>query len=291
MCWNLMRNFVKSSCPKLWKCLALRWHAARESREYMARAKLVRSCPDNARIMRQSDAGRVYNGLQIMHNGIKVMDACYYGTGGRHILVSNGGCHEPQEEVVFDAVIRHLRPGSVMLELGAYWGFYSMWFARDVQDSRVFLVEPEDAHLEIGRKNFEINALHGDFTHAFVGAEDGLSRTGTPVRCVESLAAEKGLAHIAMLHSDIQGHELEMLKGAKSLMVQRRVDFLFISTHSAELHHACAEFLKELGYIIMVSVDLEESYSFDGILVAHAPGIPVPSVAHPSKRKSIASKI
>ncbi|OYX15703.1 MAG: hypothetical protein B7Z16_12945, partial [Algoriphagus sp. 32-45-6] len=196
-------------------------------------------------------------------------------------------CHEPQEEVVFDTIIRHLPSGSTMIELGAYWGFYSMWFAKDIRDARVFLVEPEESHLEIGRKNFQINGLIGEFTHAYIGAEDGKDSSGVAIRCVDSLASEKSLTHISLLHCDIQGFELDMLKGSSIMLKQRRVDFLFVSTHSMDLHYACADFLKMIGYIIVVSIDLEESYSCDGILVAHAPDIPIPAIVHPSRRSPL----
>jgi Methyltransferase FkbM domain len=281
---HFVRRIGKKYFPAFWKWLAANRSAWRESISYAARAKLVNSCPDNARMQRVPDAGKVINGLQIMHNGIRVLDACYYGNGGKRILSENGGCHEPQEEVVFDAIVRSLPPGATMLELGAYWGFYSMWFAKDIPDARVFLVEPEASHLDIGKRHFELNGLHGDFTHAFIGAEDGVDSSGTAIRSVDSLTTEKNLTHLSVLHSDIQGFELDMLKGARQLIEQRRVDYLFVSTHSMELHYACADHLKTLGYSVIVSIDLEESYSFDGILVAHAPSITPPSFVHPSRR-------
>ena len=43
----------------------------------------------------------------------------YYGDGITRMLRKNRGAHEPQEEVVFDAVIHALPPGSVMIEAGA----------------------------------------------------------------------------------------------------------------------------------------------------------------------------
>lgn len=291
MNFNFLRRIGKKQFPVCWKLLASCRSAWMEFNSYKVRANLVKSSPDNARLCRVPDAGKVIDGLQIMHNGIRVLDACYYGKGGRRILSVNAGCHEPQEEVVFDAIIRHLPPGSTMLELGAYWGFYSMWFAKDIEDARVFLIEPEAPHLDIGSTNFDINGLYGDFTHAFIGAEDGLHPSGTRIRCVDSFVSEKKLTHLSVLHSDIQGFELDMLKGASKLLGEHRVDYLFVSTHSMDLHYACADYLKILGYSVFVSIDLQESYSFDGILVAHAPGLTPPSFIHPSPRPQGSSSL
>ena len=41
-----------------------------------------------------------------------------------------------------------------MVECGAYWGFYSLWFARDVPGGIAGLIEPNAANLETGRRNF-----------------------------------------------------------------------------------------------------------------------------------------
>jgi hypothetical protein len=233
------------------------------------------ACPDNAYIPRVSNAGEVGNDVQVMHNGITVLLGSYYGEGPVQLLRKNRGVHEPQEERVFQHVLKTLAPGSVMLELGAYWGFYSMWFCKEVPHARVYLVEPEEQNLEFGRKNFALNAFTGTFIHALVGSHSATAPDGLRTLCVDDLIAEEGLDKIAILHSDIQGAELHMLEGAQRVLP--RIDWLFISTHSDPIHHDCADFLVARGFEAVASVTPTESYSMDGILVcrgAHAKPIP-----------------
>ncbi len=274
-------------CPSLWKRLSL-WRSARaENRFWDLRAQLVQSCPDNVRLPRVNDAGRVINGCQVMHNGILVVINSYYGEALTHLLTCNRGCHEPQEEVVFDAILKSMPRGACMVELGAYWGFYSLWFAKEVPEARVFLVEPEQENLEMGRRNFEVNGQQGDFTQAYVGAIEGTAVDGRRIINVDSFTEAKGLGHLHILHSDIQGFELDMLHGAAHLLRARRVDYLFVSTHSMELHQACSEELQNHDYVILVSVTPEESYSVDGILVACSPQVMPPPFEHPSKYRPV----
>ncbi|WP_395739481.1 FkbM family methyltransferase [Prosthecobacter sp.] len=282
----MARWLGRTFCPALWQRMVL-WKSARaERRFWKARAILVQSCPDNGRLSRVADAGSVGDGLQVMHNGIRVLADSYYGRDGTSLITANRGCHEPQEEVVFDAIVKAIPSGGTMMELGAYWGFYSLWFAKEVSDSRVHLVEPESLNLEMGKKNFQINGCHGQFTQAYIGSADGMAPDGIRITCVNTLMAENGLEHLHVLHSDIQGFELEMLHGASALLKSRRIDYLFVSTHSDDLHQKCEDFLVNSGYQILASVNLKESYSVDGILVASSPLVVPPLFDPPAKRSA-----
>ncbi|CAN5774443.1 hypothetical protein BH11VER1_BH11VER1_10880 [soil metagenome] len=224
------------------------------------------------------------NGIQVMHNGIKVAVDSYYGEGGTRMLKANKGCHEPQEEVVFDDVIRSLPNGATMIELGAYWSFYSIWFCKVIPNAKTFLVEPEANNLAVGQRNFELNGNHGNFTQAYIGELNSTESSGSRTITLESFFAEKELDHAHVVHADIQGYELMMLEGAKRLLEERRIDYLFISTHSMDLHQQCKDALAEHGYLIATSIDLKETFSYDGILLAHSPLVTPPALIHPSSK-------
>jgi hypothetical protein len=71
------------------------------------------------------------------------------------------------------------------------------------------------------------------------------------------------------LHSDIQGYELEMLHDITELLIQNKIKYLFISTHSNDLHYKCISLLQQNNYRIIASADSEiETFCFDGIIVA-----------------------
>ena len=114
----------------------------------------VMACPDNNRIPRDTAAGTIRNGFLTMHNGLRVQEHGYYGWGMTALLQRNQGVHEPQEELVFSAALERLPAGSTMLECGAYWGFYSMWFKKKVPKARVWLIEPDSANIQVGKQNF-----------------------------------------------------------------------------------------------------------------------------------------
>lgn len=238
----------------------------------------VQGCPDNQNIPRVPDAGRIVGGLQTMHNGIKIRRGSYYGSEVTHLLEANKGVHEPQEEWVFQEVLPHVPGDGVILELGAYWGFYSAWFlsgllgtsVSSVQTQtirRAFLVEPEPENLKMGQDNFRLNNLHGEFLCAFVGSKPGKDDMGRRIVCVDELVRIHSLDRVHILHCDIQGYEMDMLDGAADTLAARKVDYVFISTHSQDLHERCRQRLIDSGMTILADADMNDTYSFDGLIV------------------------
>lgn len=187
------------------------------------------------------------------------------------MLIANRGVHEPQEERAFAEVLRFIKPGSCMLELGAFWSFYSLWFLNDVPSAKCFIVEPDATALAAGRLNFQINRRKAVFEQAFVGDPRKRSDDGTPFITVDDFCSRHGIDQLAILHADIQYAELEMLEGARNLLERHGADFVFISSHSDALHYACIDVLRGFGYAILASADLSETYSWDGLIVARSP--------------------
>jgi hypothetical protein len=248
----------------------------------------AQDCPDNAFIPRVPNAGKIQGSMLTMHNGLKVGRDSYYGAPLRLMMERNRGVHEPQEERVFAELLKHVAPGGTMIELGAYWGFYSMWFLKEVENGRAFLVEPEATNLASGRKNFDINGMSGTFVHAYVGKDAETKPDGTRTISVDALVEEFGIEHISILHSDIQGFEVEMLHGAKRTLDAGKVDYAVISTHSNKLHEECLKMLRARQFEILASADLNATYSVDGLIVGRAPSIRIPGPI-PISRKKVAS--
>ena len=143
--------------------LRLQGHLWTPEREWEQRTRSVLNCRDNALIPRVDNAGLIENGQQIMHNGLRIVEGSYYGALMTQLLERTTGVHEPQEERVFAEVLPYLPKKATMLELGAYWSFYSMWFHQAVQQPMCYMVEPEEKCLELGRSNFTLNKNAGHF--------------------------------------------------------------------------------------------------------------------------------
>ncbi|MEM7057448.1 MAG: hypothetical protein AAF557_07660 [Pseudomonadota bacterium] len=249
------------------------------------RIRITSACRDCDDLPRVPNAGECFvddsgHAVQVMHNGLKVLYGRYYGAWLNEIIRQLRGVHEPQEEWVFHHVMKHIPPGAVMVEAGCYWGYYSMWFAREVRDAQIYLVEPQPNQMKVALKNFEINGLTADHTHAYFGSypkqklEIQRRRLGhLPGLTIGKFMAMKGLDRITMLHADIQGHEEEMLDDARALLAARKIDWLHVSTHGAR-HLGTKAILQEAGYRLIAEHDVGQSASADGLLVAQNPDLP-----------------
>lgn len=249
--------------------------------EWRQRIDDVISSPDNSAIPRCADAGKLRGHVITMHNGVRVLANGYYGSGILNMLIENKGVHEPQEERVFELIIRLLPEKCVMLELGAYWGFYSLSLLQARPQAKCYLVEPETENLLSGKINFRINSRKGHFTQAKV---DRSVIKNPAIITVDWFCKFHSISHLDILHSDIQGYELAMLEGASETLKEGRVDYIFISTHSSELHANCLAKLKSFGYILLCEADMNETFSVDGLIVAKHSSIKNPIMCEISKK-------
>lgn len=88
------------------------------------------------------------------------------------IIYGLKGHHEPQEEKAFYEVLKFIQPNATMIELGSYWGYYSLWFATAVPGSINYLVEPDPFRMNIGKINFNLNNKNGIFLRGYAGIKD-----------------------------------------------------------------------------------------------------------------------
>ena len=235
--------------------------------DFLGRFREVISDPLNLLIERVPLAGFLDGNLVYLHNGLRVPLAgpgAYYGPFSQ-LLVINRGVHEPLEEFVFQEVLKCLPDAPSMIELGAYWGHYSMWLKKERPKGQVILVEPEPECLKAGQDNFARNGFEGEFIQAFVG---------TGKFEIDDFFRNRKIKQLDILHTDIQGFEVEMLQGARDVLARRRVQYLFISTHSQQIHGEIVGQLGDLGYRVEISSDFDlQTTSFDGFVFASSPNV------------------
>lgn len=229
-------------------------------------------------------AGVIEQNEVCLHNGNWVPisgDFAYYGIFS-HLLALNRGVHEPLEEYIFQELLRVLPPAPTMIELGAYWGHYSMWLKRLRPQATVVLVEPEKSNIQAGIQNFNRNGFMGTFIQISVG-HGNLE--------IDPFLRNQGIVHLDILHADIQGYEAEMLEGGRESLGAHLIDYLFISTHSQALHGHVVSELSRFGYRIEVSSDFDhDTTSCDGLVFASAPSVkPLFSNFSPLGRERLAT--
>jgi FkbM family methyltransferase len=224
--------------------------------------------------------------VQVLHNGLVVEADGYVGGWMTEIISNLKGFHEPQEEKVFYEVMKKIEKGGTIIELGTYWAYYSLWFAKAIKGAKAIGIEPDPTNRKLGERNAALNGIEGiEFLDGAAGSEDGKKVTiqmdsdstksvTTPIMSVDSLVKKYKIKKLDILHMDVQGVELDALKGAIETIKKGKLRFVFVSTHhylfsnSPMTHFDCLNFIKENGGHIIASHTIPESFSGDGLIVA-----------------------
>jgi FkbM family methyltransferase len=255
------------------------------------RVAMTVSCRDADHIDKVRDAGTIREEhgkrVQVMHNGVLVEAGGYYGDWMAEIIRCLRGHHEPQEEVVFDEIVRRLATEGMpatMIEFGSFWTYYGLWFCRSIPEARAIAVEPDPAYLEVGRRNAALNQLDNrvTFKHAAVGVEpeqdmqfraesDGRSYT-VPQCDLGSVLSTEGLDRVDLVLADVQGAETTLLLRGADLLRAGKVRFLIVSTHHHSIsgdpltHQSALRMLLDLGAHVVCEHSVPESFSGDGLI-------------------------
>ncbi len=252
------------------------------------RVSITASCRDCEDIPKHPDAGQVKRlageNVQIMHNGLKVVAGGYYGDWMTRIIEQLHGHHEPQEERAFHDLMPLVSPGGAMLEVGAFWSYYSLWFHSVVANAQNYMIEPDPNNLAIGQRNFALNGFTGNFTQAAIGrkpatltgfvCESDHNSRSIPMVSVDSFLAEQRIDSLELLLCDAQGVELDMLVGARKSFDRNAIRFVVVSTHHHSIsgdpltHQKCLWHLRAQNAKILCEHSVHESYSGDGLIVA-----------------------
>jgi FkbM family methyltransferase len=255
------------------------------------RVLMTTSCRDADSITKVDDAGAIRDEggrrVQVMHNGVLVEAGAYYGEWMAEIIRCLRGHHEPQEERVFDQIMRrltgqHTQPA--MIEFGSFWTYYGLWFCHAIPGGRVVAVEPDSAYLEVGRRNAALNDLSDavTFVHAAIGDEPGRSMPFQaesdgheyPVQqCdLDSVLRGVDLERVDLVLADVQGAETMLLRRAVESLRAGRVRFLVVSTHHHSIsnwaltHQDALRLLTDLGAHVICEHTVGESFSGDGLI-------------------------
>jgi FkbM family methyltransferase len=164
------------------------------------------------------------------------------------------------------AMQQEVKIGDVVYDIGANVGFYSLLASVIVGDTgHVYSFEPSPENLRELRRHLEMNHIKNcTVVGAAVSFDDGeaiFDPSGD--RCMGHLAAHgslrvrtltldglvsrKEIRPPNLMKIDIEGAELECLRGASNVIQESR-PIIFLATHGPQIHLACTELLAKWNY-------------------------------------------
>jgi len=133
------------------------------------------------------------------------------------------------------------------IDIGAAYGEYTIFFLKKTNAAKVLAFEPDVAWSPFLRENLRLNAADDanysdrlELSQVLVGESDG----GNTVTLDSMMASVRSPCLIKM---DVDGAEVDILKGAKTLNALPDVRWL-IETHSEALERQSVELLRAAGF-------------------------------------------
>lgn len=186
------------------------------------------------------------------------------GSRGKMLRVLLGTYDRAQTELF----ARVLRPGMVVFDVGAHAGYFTLLATRLTSPGgRVVAFEPDPRNLASLGANVRLNSLAdvvvvGKAVADAVGRRGFRSGTGSgtgrlsdsdhestvETTTLDAYGLDSGLAPAA-IKIDVEGAELEVLAGAERTLTSHH-PLIFLSTHGAELHRRCCEWLTARDYTL-----------------------------------------
>lgn len=166
-----------------------------------------------------------------------------------------------------------LRAGETVWDIGAHCGYTTLIESKAVgAGGRVVAFEPNPRnrhllglHLKWNQAAnvtvlpYAISGADGELSFGWEGDQRASSISShlggmgwkVPVRHIDGLIASGEAPAPTVLKIDVEGAELELLRGAARLLARAPDLLIILSTHTVELHDACSALLRAAGFPII----------------------------------------
>jgi FkbM family methyltransferase len=205
-------------------------------------------------------------------------------------LIWTGTC----EKEVAETIAANIRPGDICLDIGSHRGFMAGIMAL-ASHHEVFCFEPNpenQAHLEklrelnpalklklvnlavsdsIGQAEFSIMPESSMGKLKDSGFQSDADQSGwirVDTRTLDSLLEDQSIAPPNFIKIDVEGAEVQVLRGAEQL-IERCHPVMVIELHTSELARECSELLRCKGYSAQIIQEGISLQSKDGFSVCH----------------------
>jgi FkbM family methyltransferase len=196
-------------------------------------------------------------------------------------------------------IVKYLKPGMVVYDIGAHVGFYTLLFSRAVgPDGRVYAFEPFPENNLCLKRHSCLNKLenvlieqyavsdstgevmfYSDQVSNYMGSIIKINQSDNIRRIiVKTIILDKYVYHENnsppdLIKMDIEGAEYHALSGMENIL-KNVSPILFLSLHGPEVARECRDFIRKFNYKI---------YNLDGCLISnYDEELPTEIVALPS---------
>ena len=181
------------------------------------------------------------------------------------------GSYELEKQKIF---VKIIKKGDIVYDIGANVGFYTLLAAELVGlNGKVYAFEPLPRNIFYLKKHIEMNKCNNvEIIEAAVSSKSEKSFfiqrentfTGYLSKDIEGIEIETisiddlinksslPIPHIIKI--DVEGAELEVLKGAKDLIATKKPT-IFLSVHTKDIRKKCHQFLKMNTYNLEASTE------------------------------------
>jgi FkbM family methyltransferase len=187
--------------------------------------------------------------------------------GDRWLLATRSnfffGSYEPAQTKLFSELVR---PGDVVYDVGAHFGYYTLLASKLVGPAgRVLAFEPSPGNLAYLYRHITLNNRSNvEVLELAVSDHEGTARFETRAGSGVGHLSEGGLLEVKLtrldsllqnypppnvMKIDVEGAEVELLRGATDLLGGAKPNIL-LSLHGENLKRACVGILTGYGYTL-----------------------------------------
>ena len=178
------------------------------------------------------------------------------------------------EEFLF--IHYYLRKNSIVFDIGANMGFYTIWMSRSIGElGQIHSFEPDANNFDRLSQNISINQFKGQFilNNDAVSKKNGIMKmtigfdgenhlvdsnfsgnsSTINVVCLDEYCKQKSISLIDFIKIDVEGFELDVLKGAVNLLNQKNIEVIQLEVNRALINSGTTQkelisFVEDIGY-------------------------------------------